>query len=207
MLVATAVAPLTSRIGLVPASGRADLAAGLAALDRASGGRGRLARHRRTAPRLPGHPLVTTLAGPDLPVDVAARGCDVVFVTPRPRRGRRPGRTGAARGPGVTVFADVVVFLGGPSRRTASTTLDGEGVRRRRPRLLGLGGRAVPICCSTGGRPGSTASGCARRAPARPAGDHPPPGAALRARGRSGQATRPATCATGSRAKRFARVS
>ncbi|TKK80730.1 FMNH2-dependent monooxygenase, partial [Herbidospora galbida] len=35
MLLATATAPLTSRIGLVPAAGSGDAAAGLAALDRA----------------------------------------------------------------------------------------------------------------------------------------------------------------------------
>lgn len=127
MLVATAVAPLTSRIGLVPASGRADLAAGIAALDRASGGRAGWHATGELRPRLPGRPLVTALAGADLPVDVAARGCDVVFVTPH-GRGEAAVLAERARraAPGVTVFADVAVFLGGPEQKDRLDDLDGE---------------------------------------------------------------------------------
>ncbi|WP_066361897.1 LLM class flavin-dependent oxidoreductase [Herbidospora mongoliensis] len=126
MLVATAVAPLTSRIGLVPASGRADLAAGIAALDRASGGRAGWQATGELRPRLPGRPLVTTLAS-DLPVEVAARGADIVFVTPH-GRGEAAVLAEQARraAPRVSVFADIVVFLGGPDQKDRLDDLDGE---------------------------------------------------------------------------------
>ncbi|WP_062432439.1 hypothetical protein [Herbidospora daliensis] len=126
MLLATATAPLTSRIGLVPAAAGADAAAGLAALDRAGPGRAGWHTSGQLRPRLPGRPLVTTLAGPGLPVEAAARAADVVFVTPHDRR-EAAALAGRARraAPGVTVLADLVVFLDGAGLKERLDDLDG----------------------------------------------------------------------------------
>ncbi|WP_248962862.1 LLM class flavin-dependent oxidoreductase [Sphaerisporangium perillae] len=85
-------------------------------------------------PRSPqGQPLVTSLAHDTLPYEFAARGGDVVYVTPRDREDAEEivGRVRAAEaavgrsGPPLKILADLVVFLGGVDRKARLDDLDG----------------------------------------------------------------------------------
>ncbi|MGJ6961676.1 LLM class flavin-dependent oxidoreductase [Streptosporangium sp. G11] len=93
-------------------------------------------------PRPPqGQPLVTALAHARLPYEFAARGADVVYVTPHDTEqvraivGEVREIAGEVRDPGadeLKIFADLVVFLGE----------DGNDARERRARLDELDGAA-----------------------------------------------------------------
>ncbi|MGW4638988.1 LLM class flavin-dependent oxidoreductase [Sphaerisporangium sp. NPDC004334] len=89
-------------------------------------------------PRSPqGQPLVTVLAHDTLPYEFAARGADVVYVTPRDREDAEAivGRVRTAEaavgrtGPALRILADIVVFLegpgAGPGRKERLDDLDG----------------------------------------------------------------------------------
>ncbi|WP_432923276.1 LLM class flavin-dependent oxidoreductase [Microbispora sp. CA-135349] len=88
-------------------------------------------------PRSPqGQPLVTSLAHDTLPYEFAARGSDVVYVTPRDRddatavveRVRAAEAAAGRTGPPLKIFADLVVFLdpgGAADRKARLDDLDG----------------------------------------------------------------------------------
>jgi alkanesulfonate monooxygenase SsuD/methylene tetrahydromethanopterin reductase-like flavin-dependent oxidoreductase (luciferase family) len=92
-------------------------------------------------PRSPqGQPLITALAHDTKPYEFAARGADVVYVTPRSRshaativgRVRDAEAAAGRRGPALKVFADLVVFAdeapgAAAERRARLDALDGAG--------------------------------------------------------------------------------
>ncbi|GAA4564285.1 LLM class flavin-dependent oxidoreductase [Planotetraspora kaengkrachanensis] len=139
-LIATEVAPLSSRIGLIPATGaiagRHDhVAHAIATLDRLSNGRagwhpgvsggpgeasGVVNEVRRSWDGFPdGQPPVISLARGPAPYEFAARSCDVVHVTPRDwldatmivDEVRAAERAAGRTGARLKIFADLVVFL------------------------------------------------------------------------------------------------
>jgi alkanesulfonate monooxygenase SsuD/methylene tetrahydromethanopterin reductase-like flavin-dependent oxidoreductase (luciferase family) len=137
-LIAARVAPLTSRIGLIPvtdAISAEHVALEIATLDRISRGRagwqpkvsllpgeaaGVVDHVRRLWDGPPnGHPPVTSQAHDVEPYEFAARACDVVYVTPRDwldttvivDQVRAAEKAAGRTGPRLKVFADLVVFL------------------------------------------------------------------------------------------------